>query len=208
MRERKPKEPAKNQHREIQIEGKRWECTGQNRGRALPICQCLTCLKDRLLIFIANHWWAKEAELLFCNKLGKPKVRNKVALKLQETLKGLGIAGCRASRLSIPAPRLETSQALGIHFVSLSELLDTSTPAGKMVFTLLGAVIGAQPHRGTGKGRSAECARQKQEAWTASHQCKRSQDCHSARSRGVLGNGLLRDRTQQGNSPANFLPGE
>jgi DNA invertase Pin-like site-specific DNA recombinase len=35
---------------------------------------------------------------------------------------------------------LETFQALGIHFVSLSESLDTSTPAGKMVFTVLGAV--------------------------------------------------------------------
>lgn len=35
---------------------------------------------------------------------------------------------------------LETFQALGIHFVSLSESLDTSTPAGKMVFTILGAV--------------------------------------------------------------------
>jgi DNA invertase Pin-like site-specific DNA recombinase len=35
---------------------------------------------------------------------------------------------------------LETFQALGIHFVSLSEPLDTSTPAGKMVFTVLGAV--------------------------------------------------------------------
>jgi DNA invertase Pin-like site-specific DNA recombinase len=35
---------------------------------------------------------------------------------------------------------LETFQALGIHFVSLSEALDTSTPAGKMVFTVLGAV--------------------------------------------------------------------
>src|SRR5262249_2273854 len=35
---------------------------------------------------------------------------------------------------------LETFQALGIHFISLSELLDTSTPAGKMVFTVLGAV--------------------------------------------------------------------
>jgi DNA invertase Pin-like site-specific DNA recombinase len=34
---------------------------------------------------------------------------------------------------------LETFQALGIHFVSLSESLDTSTPAGKMVFTVLGA---------------------------------------------------------------------
>jgi DNA invertase Pin-like site-specific DNA recombinase len=35
---------------------------------------------------------------------------------------------------------LETFQSLGIHFVSLSESLDTSTPAGKMVFTVLGAV--------------------------------------------------------------------
>jgi DNA invertase Pin-like site-specific DNA recombinase len=35
---------------------------------------------------------------------------------------------------------LETFEALGIHFVSLSESLDTSTPAGKMVFTVLGAV--------------------------------------------------------------------
>jgi DNA invertase Pin-like site-specific DNA recombinase len=35
---------------------------------------------------------------------------------------------------------LETFQALGIHFLSLSESLDTSTPAGKMVFTVLGAV--------------------------------------------------------------------
>jgi DNA invertase Pin-like site-specific DNA recombinase len=35
---------------------------------------------------------------------------------------------------------LETFQALGVHFVSLSESLDTSTPTGKMVFTVLGAV--------------------------------------------------------------------
>jgi DNA invertase Pin-like site-specific DNA recombinase len=35
---------------------------------------------------------------------------------------------------------LETFNALGIHFVSLSESMDTSTPAGKMVFTVLGAV--------------------------------------------------------------------
>jgi DNA invertase Pin-like site-specific DNA recombinase len=31
-------------------------------------------------------------------------------------------------------------QVLGIEFVSLSESLDTSTPAGKMTFTVLGAV--------------------------------------------------------------------
>ena len=35
---------------------------------------------------------------------------------------------------------LETFKALGIDFVSLSEQVDTSTPMGKMVFTVLGAV--------------------------------------------------------------------
>ena len=35
---------------------------------------------------------------------------------------------------------LETFGALGIQFVSLSEQVDTSTPTGKMVFTVLGAV--------------------------------------------------------------------
>jgi len=35
---------------------------------------------------------------------------------------------------------LETFQALRIEFVSLTEGVDTSTPAGKMVFTVLGAV--------------------------------------------------------------------
>lgn len=35
---------------------------------------------------------------------------------------------------------LETFNALGVAFVSLSEQMDTTTPAGKMVFTVLGAV--------------------------------------------------------------------
>lgn len=35
---------------------------------------------------------------------------------------------------------LEEFKALGIDFVSFSEQMDTSTPAGKMVFTVLGAV--------------------------------------------------------------------
>lgn len=35
---------------------------------------------------------------------------------------------------------LETFKALGIDFVSYSEQMDTSTPAGKMVFIVLGAV--------------------------------------------------------------------
>ena len=35
---------------------------------------------------------------------------------------------------------LDTCRVLGIEFVSLSESLDTATPAGRMVFTVLGAV--------------------------------------------------------------------
>ncbi len=45
-----------------------------------------------------------------------------------------------ASSVSHLLRALETFNALGIAFVSLSESLDTSTPAGKMVFTVLGAV--------------------------------------------------------------------
>ena len=35
---------------------------------------------------------------------------------------------------------LDTFRALGIEFVSLSESLDKATPAGRMVFTVLGAI--------------------------------------------------------------------
>ncbi|MHB8655002.1 MAG: recombinase family protein [Terriglobia bacterium] len=35
---------------------------------------------------------------------------------------------------------LETFKALGIEFISLGEQIDTTTPTGKMVFTVLGAV--------------------------------------------------------------------
>jgi len=35
---------------------------------------------------------------------------------------------------------LETFQALGVDFVSLTEAIDSSTPTGKMVYTVLGAV--------------------------------------------------------------------
>ena len=38
---------------------------------------------------------------------------------------------------------LETFQALGIEFVSLTEGVDTSTPTGKMIFTVLGAPVPA-----------------------------------------------------------------
>src|ERR1700686_1460236 len=40
---------------------------------------------------------------------------------------------------------LETFRSLGIEFVSLSEQMDTSTPTGKMVFTVLGAGAELEP---------------------------------------------------------------
>jgi integrase len=48
-------------------------------------------LAKRLRTFLAQHWRENETDLLFCNTVGKPMVRNKVALKLQATLKDLGI---------------------------------------------------------------------------------------------------------------------
>jgi DNA invertase Pin-like site-specific DNA recombinase len=44
-----------------------------------------------------------------------------------------------AVRIHLPGG-LEQFQSLGIDFVSLSENVDTSTPTGKMIFTVLGAV--------------------------------------------------------------------
>jgi DNA invertase Pin-like site-specific DNA recombinase len=57
-----------------------------------------------------------------------------------------GVSGSREQRPELDRSvshllrALETFQALGIEFVSLTEGVDTSTPAGKMVFTVLGAV--------------------------------------------------------------------
>jgi len=47
---------------------------------------------------------------------------------------------CFARSVSHLLRALETFKAQGIEFVSFSEQMDTSTPAGKMVFTVLGAV--------------------------------------------------------------------
>jgi hypothetical protein len=49
----------------------------------------------------------------------------------------------KANSRVVPPPVLGPDQfypALGIEFVSLSEQVDTSTPTGKMVFAVLGAV--------------------------------------------------------------------
>ncbi len=56
---------------------------------------------------------------------------------------------------------LETFQELGIDFVSLSESLDTSTPADKMVFA---GRTGTQPDRGARPSRAEECSREREDA--------------------------------------------
>ncbi len=47
---------------------------------------------------------------------------------------------CFARSVSRLLRALETFKALGVEFVSLSEQVDTSTPTGKLIFTVLGAV--------------------------------------------------------------------
>ena len=46
----------------------------------------------------------------------------------------------RFDRFARSVSHLENFRSLGIEFVSLSEQVDTSTPTGKMIFTVLGAV--------------------------------------------------------------------
>jgi hypothetical protein len=57
---------------------------------------------------------------------------------------------------------LEAFRSMDIEFVSFSEQMDTSTPTGKMVFTVLGAVgePGTQPDRRTRAGRASTCTSQ------------------------------------------------
>jgi DNA invertase Pin-like site-specific DNA recombinase len=47
---------------------------------------------------------------------------------------------CKMRSVSYLLRALETFNALGIGFVSLSQQMDKSTHTGKMVFTILGAV--------------------------------------------------------------------
>ena len=68
---------------------------------------------------------------------------------------------------------LETFKALGIEFVRLTEGVDTSTPTGRMIFTVLGAV--AELERSliaeTGKSRIEECQGQGEEVGSAPLSC-------------------------------------
>jgi len=73
-------------------------------------------LQKRLQIFLAQYWRENETDLLFCNTVGKPMVRNKVALKLQETLKHLGIerAALHAFRHMATSELIENGVALSV----------------------------------------------------------------------------------------------
>ena len=73
----------------------------------------------------------------------------------------LGVRSLREIRFTF-AGALETFKSLGIEFVSLSEQLDTSTPASKMVFTVLGAIGDSrQLDRRTREGRPADARARK-----------------------------------------------
>ena len=84
---------------------------------------------------------------------------------------------------------LETFQSLGIEFVSLSEQMDTSTPTGKMVFTVLGAVAGparALAHCGARQGRPAERQSQREAPGTPEGSRESLQDSRSPQGWAVL----------------------
>ncbi len=55
---------------------------------------------------------------------------------------------------------LETWRALGIDFVSVTEIVDTSLPAGELVFQMIGAFAHVRevPDRGTGEVRIGKCS--------------------------------------------------
>src|SRR5712691_7223338 len=98
---------------------------------------------------------------------------------------------------------LETFGALGVEFVSLREQVDTSTPVGKMMFTVLGAV--AELERSLiverVKGRPPKCPGQGETAREALEGRGRRQDCHSSRTRALVAGDRDGNGDQQGNGP-------
>ena len=70
-------------------------------------------LGQRLSSFLAHHWLENPSDLLFSNSKGKPMQRDKVAYKLQATLKELGIgkAGLHAFRHMAASELIESGAA-------------------------------------------------------------------------------------------------
>ena len=96
--------------------------------------------------YAANRGLAVVVEYVDQGISGATESRPKLATLMQDARKG-GFDGvlvwkfdrfARSTRHLVTA--LEEFQSLGIHFVSLTEAIDTSTAMGRMVFTVLGAV--------------------------------------------------------------------
>ena len=98
----------------------------------LPIPEALA---NRLRTFLAKHWPENEADLLFCNNVGKPMVRNKVALKLQDTLKDL---------------KIERAALHAFRHMAASEL------AGRRRVTIRGATSNASQRLANAEGKTHE----------------------------------------------------
>ena len=90
---------------------------------------------------------------------------------------------------------LETFNALGIAFVSLSENVDTTTPTGKMIFTVLGAVAELERSLIVERVRAGlRNARAKGKRWAGRVLRGCRQNCRPARHRGVLARHSARGR--------------
>jgi len=109
------------------------------------------------------------------------------------------IAVCRALFRA-----LETFRALGIEFVSFSEQMDTSTPAGKMVFTVLGAVAELERSLIVERVKSRPAEREGQRKTARSPEASRgsSEDGGTSRAR----HRLEADRCGNGHRGRNALP--
>ena len=102
---------------------------------------------------------------------------------------------------------LETFKALGIDFVSLSDQMDTSTPTGKMVFTVLGAVAELQRSLIAERVRAGiRNARAKgKKLGQAERRRGRFQNSGPTISGALLGYDPARNRHCQGDGPAGLL---
>jgi DNA invertase Pin-like site-specific DNA recombinase len=101
---------------------------------------------NELTEYCAQRGWEIAAEYVDIGISGTKEKRPELDLMMLEASKGRFdvVAVWRFDRFARSTSHLlkalETFKKLGIEFVSLREQIDTSTPTGKMIFTVLGAV--------------------------------------------------------------------
>ena len=112
---------------------------GFNFDVAVPLYSEPAVQGDQPFTADATTWW-----LAGIGRLKPEWTAERAAAQLNTVAPGIFAATLPADRFARSVSHLlralETFKALGIDFVSYSEQMDTSTPAGKMVFTVLGAV--------------------------------------------------------------------